>query len=91
MNYIDYLIIGVIRRAMEDYKRALRKQDLNQIEELEQFFLSEYGQAMTCLHGAEIIEYCKKLVAEKSRIKRAYIRKQKHANARVVAVVNKNN
>lgn len=62
-RYIE-LAAAVVRQAMEDYKTALLDDNLKEIEECEEFFLSAYGQMMTAHHGEYIIERCKKEAAQ---------------------------
>ena len=62
------LSVAIVRRAMGDYERALRKSKKNvaaqsNAEALEKWFLSEYGQLLSFYHGAEIISFCKSNVA----------------------------
>lgn len=64
------LIIGILRQAKSDYIRALKKKDFHKIKELEQFFLSDYGQAMSRDNGEEIIRRCQKLANEKRKKER---------------------
>lgn len=53
---------AIVKRAVMDYKLALRKRDFYAIAELEKFFLSDYGQLLSRDHGELIIEKCKKTV-----------------------------
>ena len=60
----DYepLRIAILRQAVVDYKRALKRKDPAKIAELERFFLSEYGQFLSNYSGRYIIEKCKQNV-----------------------------
>ena len=55
---------AIIKRAMADYKAALRQDNHGQIAELEKFFRGSYGQTLSWNHGEQIIEYCKQTVDE---------------------------
>ena len=60
----DYesLRTAILRRAVVDYKRALKRKDFAKIATLEKFFLSGYGQLLSYGHGAYIVETCKQTV-----------------------------
>ena len=75
MSYFYNIIIAILKQAKIDYIRALVKNDFYQINELEKFFLSDYGQAMSFNNGERIIAMCKK---EAERRKRR--RKQERKN-----------
>lgn len=68
MNCLYDLIIAVLKQAVRDYVEALLKNDFYHIQELEEFFLSDYGQAMSRNNGEKII-YRAKLIAKKKRKK----------------------
>lgn len=65
MGYLYEIIIAVLVQAKSDYIRALKKRDYAAINELETFFLSDYGQAMSRGQGERIIQLCKKMAEEK--------------------------
>ena len=69
MSYLYDVIIAVLKQAVRDYVRAILKNDLYHIQELEQFFLSDYGQAMSRNNGEKII-YRAKLIAKKKKKER---------------------
>ena len=69
------LIVAILRQAKEDYIRALRKRDYAAINELETFFLSEYGQTLSLDSGEEIIKWCQKLAKSKNSKGRAIMYK----------------
>lgn len=64
------LIIAILTQAKSDYITALRKNNQEQIEELEEFFLSDYGQAMSLGNGVKMIKQCRKFAKSKKRFKR---------------------
>ncbi len=67
----DAIIIAVLKQAKSDYIAALKKNNPHQINELEEFFLSDYGQAMSRNQGEKMIYLCKRIVKEqKSRRKK---------------------
>lgn len=55
--------IGIIKQAIDDYRRALRKGNLYKIEALERWFLSEWGEMLSGYNGAYIIEKVRKELA----------------------------
>lgn len=62
------LFMGVLRRAVSDYKLALKKKRQRAIEKLEDFFYSDY-----CEQILDFIEFNKDLFYEKlSRIEKQY-------------------
>lgn len=67
-KYLSNLIIAVLRQAARDYIVALKRKNFHKINELEQFFLSDYGQAMSMNNGVKIIKRCRKIARQK-RIK----------------------
>lgn len=71
-KYLYNLIIAVLRQAARDYIVAIRKRNLHKINELEQFFLSDYGQAMSMNNGEKIILRCRKIARQKMRGERKY-------------------
>ena len=64
MGWEYRLILNILRTAKADYIQALRKRKRKQINELEEFFLSDYGQALSMDNGEEIIEKCQKLAGD---------------------------
>ena len=69
MDWCYRLIVNIFVQAKADYINALRTNNQKQIEELETFFLSDYGQAMSLYNGEKIIELCKELARKKRGIK----------------------
>lgn len=65
MDWCYRLIVSIFTQAKADYITALRTNNKKQIEELETFFLSDYGQAMSLQNGEKIIELCKKIAQKK--------------------------
>lgn len=61
--YIE-ICAAIVKQAKRDYKEALRDPQSRKAQytqkECERFFLSEWGALVTCDHGAQIIEQCKK-------------------------------
>lgn len=51
--------LAIIQQAIEDYRRALRKNDYRDIKALERWFLSEWGEMLSGDNGAYIIEKVK--------------------------------
>ena len=64
------LIIAVLKQAKSDYIAALKRKNYAEMNELEDFFLSDYGQAMSRNQGERIIELCKRIVEEQKRKRR---------------------
>lgn len=54
------LRVGIINQAIYDYKRALAQDNGGQINHLERWFLSEWGQMLSGGNGAYIIEKVRK-------------------------------
>lgn len=66
------LIHAILRQAARDYENALRKKkqfttDHRQFTEveLERWFLSPYGQTLSCGSGQRIIEQCRRNAKQK--------------------------
>ena len=70
MAYLYDVIIAVLKQAVRDYKEALMKNNFHQIAELEAFFLSDYGQAMSYNNGERIIQMCKDWATKRKRLDR---------------------
>lgn len=70
MAYLYDVIIAVLRQAVRDYKVALMKNEFHKIAELEAFFLSDYGQAMSYNNGEKIIKICKDWATKRKRLDR---------------------
>ena len=51
---------GILKQAIYDYQNALVKNDDGQIQTLENWFLSEWGEALSGNNGAYIIENARK-------------------------------
>lgn len=62
-KYMVELAAAVVRRAMQDYETALLKGDADAIKSLERFFLSEWGQLISCDNGEFLINQCRQKVA----------------------------
>lgn len=71
MAYLYDVMIAVLKQAARDYIVALLKKDFHAINELETFFLSDYGQAMSYNNGEEIIARCKVIARKKRKKARA--------------------
>lgn len=65
--HYNLLIIAILKQAKIDYITALRKNNPAKKAELERFFLSDYGQAMSRNQGEKIIYLCKRIVKEKRK------------------------
>ena len=63
-DFATNLIAGIVDRACEDYKIALKDGYSDMAEELEGFFLSPEGQIFTRGYGQRIIERLRKEVKE---------------------------
>lgn len=61
MDGYELLRVAIIKRAMRDYKLALKKDDQRKISHLERWFLSNWGQLLSCNNGAYIIRECKRM------------------------------
>ena len=70
MSYLYDLIIAVLKQAKRDYLEALWKNNFHKINELETFFLSDYGQAMSLNNGEKIIQLCREKVNKKRKLDR---------------------
>lgn len=58
----ENLRIAILRQAVTDYEKALTDCDKEEIEKLEQFFKSEWGEFLSDEHGDYIIAECKRRV-----------------------------
>lgn len=67
-GYIS-LMAAIIEQAVTDYKQALKECDGRTIRECERFFLSEWGQALTWDNGENIMQRCRREVAEEKKKK----------------------
>ena len=67
-GYIE-LAGAIVRRAIVDYKEALRKNSKRKISNCERFFLSEYGRFLTMENGEKIIEMCREEVKAETKEK----------------------
>ena len=69
-KYIE-LCAAIVTQAKRDYKAALRDPQSPKAQhtqkECERFFLSEWGALVTCDHGEQIIEQCKKEIENERR------------------------
>lgn len=70
-NGIDdpYLLIAsaILKQAADDYIEALEKGSKRRCQNLERFFLSDYGQTLSKNLGEAIIRNCKRIAAENKR------------------------
>ena len=61
MRYnFDILSNAIVIRAAEDYRKALKKRKKDKARDLEEWFLSDWGQALSGGNGELIIEKIKK-------------------------------
>lgn len=58
-NGRENLRVAIIKQAITDYKKALTKGDDGQIQYLENWFLSDWGQMLSDYKGEQIIEKIK--------------------------------
>ena len=72
-NY-ENLANTIIIKAVVDYKRALRKNRTEVIEECEKFFRSEYFMTLTKLDPELLISKVKKEISKNDKKKRVYPR-----------------
>lgn len=70
MKHWRNIIIPIMRQAVRDYTAALLKNNFHKIAELEEFFLSDYGEAMSLNNGEDIILRCKAKANKKRKAKR---------------------
>lgn len=68
---INLLRAGILRRAVIDYKQALKKRDYYNMEQLEGFFLSAWGELLSGGHGEYIIDHCREIVNKKRNIQKS--------------------
>lgn len=71
------LMGAIINQAQRDYERALKMMKVSKdprykiaVIDLERFFLSDYGEALSFDHGEAIICNCKKHVVEGIPVRR---------------------
>ena len=80
----ELLAIAIIQQAVNDYRLALKGNNAANINKLERFFLSEWGQLLSHDTGAEIIRLTKKQAAETPQVGK----KQFHKNdGRATAII----
>ncbi len=60
MDEFEPLRIAIVKRAVIDYKAALKRNNTYRIAMLEIFFLSDYGQLLSYNQGQYIIDQCRK-------------------------------
>lgn len=65
MYDIEPIRIAIVKRAVGDYRIALRTNNLHRQKKLEKFFLSGWGQLLSYGRGQYIIEQCKKITRKK--------------------------
>ena len=80
---ISNLHIAIVRQAVKDYKKALRKKMsgkdmLHSAEDLERWFRSEHGQLLTLGKWETIIDRCRRAVG--------YVEQEEEQNMLVVTV-----
>ena len=63
----DYepLCAAILRRAVQDYKIAIKHKDFHAIASLERFFLSDYGQMLSRNQGQYIIDISREMARTK--------------------------
>lgn len=62
----DRLRCAILRQAVTDYTKALKKDKAAQICALERFFLSSWGQLLSDDHGELIIDMVKRKVKKRA-------------------------
>lgn len=67
MDRYDLVRVAIIKRAVLDYKNALRKRKYSRAAECERFFLSPWGQFLSGWSGEYIVERCRKEVEKRRR------------------------
>lgn len=70
MEAYNILAAAIIRRAINDYILALKKNDEAKKTALEKFFLGGYGQLLSDYSGEYIINLCKEKVKNKKKARR---------------------
>ena len=61
------LAAAILRQAVEDYWNALFDQDEQEIAKLEKFFMSKWGQYLSCYQGDVIIREARLIYDRKIR------------------------
>lgn len=61
MEGYERLRAAIVKRAVQDYCSALRKNDLCKKARLERFFKGSWGQLLSYGKGEYIIEECKRI------------------------------
>lgn len=61
MYNFDILRVAILKRAVIDYKSAIRRKDLYAMAQLERFFRSDWGQLLSFNQGEYIISNCKRI------------------------------
>lgn len=69
MKGYERVQFAIVTQAIKDYKIALKRKNKAQISELEQWFLSAYGQALSGNNGEFIIKKCRECVGMKRKRK----------------------
>ena len=59
---VEPLRVAILRRAVCDYKSAIKRRDFNAMTKLEKFFLGEWGQLLSRDNGQYIIDECNRIV-----------------------------
>jgi hypothetical protein len=65
----DILSHAIVVRAAEDYRKALKKRKKDKARDLEKWFLSDWGQALSGGCGELIIEKIKKEMQQNGKRK----------------------
>lgn len=67
MNYngMHLLRTAILKKAVEDYLKALKRNDTKKIYELERFFRGEWCELLSGGNGAFIIEKCRGIANRK--------------------------
>ena len=69
MTGYERVQLAIVTQAIKDYKIALKRKNKAQIIELEQWFLSPYGQKLSGNNGEYVIKKCRECVGMKRKKK----------------------
>lgn len=67
--FFDNLRGQILRQAADDYVNALKENDEKEIRNLEKWFRSSYGQAISSNQGEEIINRCRNIANKNEQIR----------------------
>jgi len=58
------LATAILKQAVDDYISAAKTDNQIEIERLEKFFLSDWGQTLSFDHGEYIVRHCREICAD---------------------------